>query len=290
MLATLVFTVLVNAQAPPEELPIKKELFAQEKWYQDQKGKEEDFVGVLSRAAEGNKAGAGRHNPYRLTIPVVFRTVQLIDGQFVESVVDGGTEVREVYVGGKPDLLAPYAGMRVRLTGKAVDMKVEGREHREIWPARLELVLADARAAGAKEAKILARGPWRAPIREGGEPQQLVIRSAEELVVASGQRDKAKDEATQKQVTAAVAQALKAGDIDWKKQMLVVVTGGVQRSGGYSVDVTGAEVRDKDLVVRWRLNAPPAGAPVTLALTHPAQAVLLERHDGPVRFDPPARK
>lgn len=288
MLTTLVLTVLLNAQAQPpvDELPIKKELFAQEKWYQDQKAKEEEFVGVLERQESG-KVGIGRNNPYRLVMTIQLRTIQVVDGMFVEVPVGAATtEVREVYAGGKPDLLAPYAGMKVRLIGKPVEMEVAGKKNNEIWPARLEVVLADAK----KDVKILARSLWRAPIRADGGEQQLIIRSAEELAAASGQRDKAKDEATQQQVTAATAKALNVKDIDWKNQMLVVVTGGVQRSGGYSVEVTGVELRDKDLTVRWKLNAPPAGSAVTQALTHPAQAILVERYDGPVKFDPPAKK
>jgi hypothetical protein len=43
-------------------------------------------------------------------------------------------------VGTRGQLLEPYVGQRVRLTGKAVDMEVEGTQHHEIWPARLEVL------------------------------------------------------------------------------------------------------------------------------------------------------
>ena len=100
-----------------------KDLFAKEDWYKGQPGKEQTFEGVLQRARRGG-AGFGRFNPYRLRMR-------------------GGT--REVYVGSQGQLLEPYVGKRVRLTGKAVDMEVEGRQHREIWPARLEVVQEDER-------------------------------------------------------------------------------------------------------------------------------------------------
>src|SRR5262249_19758275 len=136
MLATLAFTVLFHAQAPApaEEIPAKKELFAQEKWYQDQKGNEEEFVGLLERQGDGGKVGFGRSNPYRLVMIVQLRTVQVVDGRFVEVPVGAPmTEVREVHGGGKPELLAPYVGKRIKLVGKAVNMEVEGKQHNEIW-------------------------------------------------------------------------------------------------------------------------------------------------------------
>jgi hypothetical protein len=128
------FTVLLLAflAPPPGEKPqpkdgppATKKLFAKETWYKDQKGKEQAFVGLLERVAGPGpgEVGFGRFNPYRL----VMKTG---DKQ----------EIREVYVGGKPELLKPYVGKKVKLIGKAVDMEVEGQEHHEIWPARLELL------------------------------------------------------------------------------------------------------------------------------------------------------
>src|SRR5204862_6913242 len=98
--------------------------------------------------------------------------------------------VYEVYVGGKPDLLTPFVGKRVKITGKYVLMEVEGRTHREIWPARIEAEPAatpppektapapaveppdpsvsparlapdgDERPAARRSLKIIARGYW----------------------------------------------------------------------------------------------------------------------------------
>lgn len=103
------------------EPPAKKELFAREDWYKEQKGKEETFTGTLRyKPREG--VGIGRYNPFTL-----------------EMEVKGKKDVREVYVGGKDDALKAYAGKKVTLTGKAVEMEVVGKTHREIWPARVEL-------------------------------------------------------------------------------------------------------------------------------------------------------
>jgi hypothetical protein len=55
---------------------------------------------------------------------------------------------------------------------------------------------------------------------------------------------------------AALARMLKVEAIDWKKQMVIVVFGGEQRTGGYSVEVKSLEIKDKKLIVHWKLNAP----------------------------------
>jgi hypothetical protein len=127
MLATLLLAAL---SAPADDAkkdkapPAKKELFAAEKWYKDQKGKEEAFEGTLKYTPLPDGVGIiGRHNDFQL-----------------EMTVKGKKDVREVYVGGKPELLKAYSGKKVKLTGKAVEVEVVGKTHREIWPARVELV------------------------------------------------------------------------------------------------------------------------------------------------------
>jgi hypothetical protein len=123
LLLGLLAGAAVAAEEKKDDPPAKKELFAKEDWYKGQQGKEQDFVGVLQKEKGGGDIGFGRFNPYRL-----------------EMTIDGKKAVREVYIGGKPELIAAYVGKKVKLTGKAVDMEVEGKEHREIWPARIELV------------------------------------------------------------------------------------------------------------------------------------------------------
>ncbi len=121
-----------------EDPPAKLELFGGEDWYKGQPGKEEEFVGLLegSRRAGGKAPGFGRFNPYRL----------VMGGE-------GKKSVREVYNGGKPELLAPYVGQKVKLVGKAVDMEVEGTDHHEIWPARLEQLAAEDKTGADPHSK-----------------------------------------------------------------------------------------------------------------------------------------
>lgn len=276
MMTALLWAALAAPAAEPEKGPAaKKELFAKEDWYTGEKGKEADFTGVLkyNPPAKG-RVGFGRHNPFRLEM-------------------GGKAGVREVYVGGKDDLLKAYAGRRVKITGKPVDMEVEGRFHKEIWPARVELLPDEKPKADPKEAPaspvapkegeakapdIIARSPARIGVK-GGEATQLVIRSAEDLAKAMGVEDMAK-------AAEMAAQQLKVKEIDFSKQMLIVVSAGTKRTGGYSVEVTGLEMKDKELVVKWKLNTPAPGRPVTQALTHPAQTILVEKFEGKVTFDP----
>jgi hypothetical protein len=326
MLAALVLTLTVGAAEPPAKEPAPKlELFAKEDWYKEQKGKEEDFVGVLEKVKRDG-VGFGRFNPYRLL---------MADGDKKST--------REVYVGAKTDVLDAYVSKKIKLTGKAVDMEVEGTMHKEIWPARLELV-AVKQDEGKKEKqereqdeaelqriidglsdisrqlrreqiigsprardeqrllgevadkdepkgpKILATTFWR-PAGTNAMPHTAVIRTAEEAAVAMGvSADKAKLADAQKEATEQLAKRFKVEGIDWSKQMVVVATGGRKNTGGYSVEFTGLEVEAKALTVKWKLNAPKPGSPVTQAITHPAAAALVERFDGEVKFDPPPPK
>jgi len=111
--------------AKKAEPPAKKELFAKEDWYKEQKGTEESFTGVLryKPLAKGTFI-TGRYNAFTLEI----------------TGKDKKKDVREVYVSSKPEALKEYADKTVTLTGKAVEMEVVGKVHREIWPARVELV------------------------------------------------------------------------------------------------------------------------------------------------------
>ena len=110
-----------------------------------------------------------------------------------------------------------------------------------------------------------------------------MLRSGEDAAAALGMPGKSKE------ATAQLARMFKVPGIDWKKQMVLVVTGGLRRTGGYSVEVTDLKASGKALTVKWKLNRPKPGGIVTTALTHPGTAVLTERFAGPVKFDPPAK-
>jgi hypothetical protein len=133
-----------------------------------------------------------------------------------------------------------------------------------------------------KELKIFAQAPGRlGAVRVGG----MVIRGGQELVRQIAGAGRNVDAAT-----ALAAKMLKVEKIDWDKQMIVIVSGGTQRTGGYKVEVAGLKVKDDTLTVHWKLIGPKPGQPVTQAPTNPAVTILVERFDGEVRFDPPSAK
>ncbi len=80
------------------------------------------------------------------------------------------------------------------------------------------------------------------------------------------------------------AKALKVDGIDFTKQMVVGVSGGVQPAGG-RVEITRAETdaAGKALTVYWRLH-PAAKDKPAARIEHPAEVVLLDRFAGDIRF------
>jgi hypothetical protein len=114
--------------------------------------------------------------------------------------------------------------------------------------------------------------------------QSVVIKSDEQLSLLTPANGRGRA------ITGGVAGLLKVKTIDWDKQMLVVIYGGEQPTGGYSVKLKSLETKDGKLIVHWKLNSPPPDAIVTQALTYPELLILVDRFDGDVVFDPPAKK
>ncbi len=136
------------------------------------------------------------------------------------------------------------------------------------------------------ELKILARASWpygQATPDAAKKGELAVIRSAAELTNRSpwNQLD-APPQAVEKMATAQVAKLLKVPDVDWKKQMLILVTAGPRSSGGWKVHIDAVKVVGKSVKVEYTIT-PPAGF-ATAAFTHPGEVVLVERFDGPVVF------
>jgi hypothetical protein len=313
MFAALLLTVLMSAPAvqsdakkdptPKVEQPAKKvvEVFAGEDFYKKQDGKEEEFVGRLERLNSGGKTIYGRNNPYRVVV-VQYREVpvDVVVGKEVVKVKEKRAEATalDMYVAGKAELLVPFVGKQVKITGKWVMVKQEGKTYPEIWPARVELYeplkLPPAGEdegcceAGddVKEMKIHAKARWQyVSANPDGDKKgrQFAIRSAAELVAATPFKNlDAPQQVVEKKATEELAKALKVDTIDWSKQMLVVVTGGVKPTGGWQIDVLKVTVDGKNCVVSWQLN-PPKGV-ATQAFTHPAVVALVDRCDGEVKF------
>jgi hypothetical protein len=66
--------------------------------------------------------------------------------------------------------------------------------------------------------------------------------------------------------------------IDWQTEQVIVVFGGQQSSGGFSVDVKRiASIDIQRLVVEAKLNRPGPKQPVTMALTTPYVMIRTQR-------------
>ena len=129
----------------------------------------------------------------------------------------------------------------------------------------------------AKEIKIHAKAPGSAI---GLYRKTIAIRNLTELSKAIPANATGKDHEEM------AASQLKVKKIDWDKQMIIVIYGGERPTGGYSVDVKSLEVKDKKLIVHWKLNTPGPDDIVTQAITYPELVLLVDRFDGQVVFDP----
>ncbi|MCI0380789.1 MAG: protease complex subunit PrcB family protein [Gemmataceae bacterium] len=281
---TLVFAAgcFFFLQAGNPNPPAKLELFSKEPWYKAQEGKETSFVGVLKKAAPPKGFGFGRYVPYHLAL----------EGNAQPS-------VRGVYVGNAKNILDPYVGKRVRLIGKSVEFrKLEGKDHFEVWPARLELVAQDDdkgkpkdkddkdKKDKGKNLKILGQGSWPYGPKAGPnrtEQQKLVLRSVDELIAATPFKDlDAPQPVVEKAAVEALVKILKVDGINWKTHMLIVVTAGSKPTGGWKVVVDSVHIEGKKATVHWHAQ-PPEGN-VTQAFTHPGVVALIERFEGKVDF------
>lgn len=76
-----------------------------------------------------------------------------------------------------------------------------------------------------------------------------------------------------------------APDIDFTRDMVVVVALGERPTGGHGILVDSAQQRSNGLTVVVRTIAPGRGCMLTQALTQPVDIARLPRHDGPVEFE-----
>lgn len=73
-------------------------------------------------------------------------------------------------------------------------------------------------------------------------------------------------------------------DIDFRRDMLIIVGLGTRPSGGYAVQIAGIALAGGALTVAVREVAPGAGCIATMALTAPITVVRLERLDAEIEF------
>jgi hypothetical protein len=153
----------------------------------------------------------------------------------------------------------------------------------------LALILALMADAAEPEPgmKIIARGEW--PRVRGSGRQALAVREPLGLIrslspyteLAGGPRERIAARAA-----GDLAAALKVKEIDWSRQMAIIILAG-ERPAGHRVEVTWVGVVKGVMKVRWKLHAPPAAG---RGKCQPGEVVIVPRFAGPVIFDPPLGK
>jgi hypothetical protein len=135
-----------------------------------------------------------------------------------------------------------------------------------------------------KEVTAVARAFWPDGWPPEAPRKEWFVRNEEELIDRRLRAPEPVLEKMRAEAKARYAKALKVSDIDFTKQMVVGVSGGVQPVGS-RVEVTRAEkdAGAKTLTVYWKLH-PPAKDKPTQGITHPAEVVLLDRFAGEIRF------
>jgi hypothetical protein len=265
-MATWVLCCWLSAAASAEGPARAVVLLAEEAEYKAAREAEAVFEGVLERnPGTGRIAPPTRFHPYRLVV------------------AGDKPVVHELYVPGKAFLLAAQVGQRVRLVGKLVSVEADGKTLRELWPGRLEPLTVPREpppppVAKAPVGDVQARCDWQPPAARKKGMQTFVFRRGEELAAAmrlSG------DSAAETAATV-LARALGRAAIDWDKHMVVTVAAGLRGSEVDRLAVTRLAVKDGTMTIFYRFPARPAGA---AGFGYPAETVLVDRFDGPVRVE-----
>jgi hypothetical protein len=82
-----------------------------------------------------------------------------------------------------------------------------------------------------------------------------------------------------KQHTTAAGGADNIPAVDFSKEMVVAVTMGSKRTGGYAIEIVAAEAQDKALKISVKKSSPPPDAMTIQALTAPFHFVAVPKSD-----------
>jgi hypothetical protein len=135
---------------------------------------------------------------------------------------------------------------------------------------------------------ILGRAYWSS-FGFGQAPLQQVLRSEKELAAALQKLVANQPNANGKpipvgQLKAELLKKLNVQNIDWKNQMLVVVSDGSKPCVGYGVRIDGLVVQNGTLAIHWTEIQPEPWTKYASMITHPVHVVLVPRFNGPVNF------
>lgn len=257
---------------------------------------------IRTEAELAKAAGVGA----RITAAKAFKLDAIdFDKHMLVAVEDGTQPMVGVSGGGPPS--APYVVSIVRIDRDDKTITVRWRrlprDEKQVLTRPLEAVLvekSDAEvkfdrlpdppakpedpAAEGKEMKVVARAFWADGWPPEAPRQEWSVRSEDELIDSRLRAPEPVLEKMRAEAKARYVKALGVDGIDFTKQMVVGVSGGVQPAGG-SVEITRAEAdaTGKTLTVYWKLQPAKKGK-AAAGVEHPAAVALLERFAGDIKF------
>jgi hypothetical protein len=242
----------LSAAAPvPAEKPQSVRLLADDAVYLRAAELEAVYEGVLERRSGGPT--------------LTFRLV----GQ------EGGKPVVwPLYLPTQPERLTPFVGKRVRVRGKLI--VAANRIEPDLWPARLEAAATTTLPAGRDG--VAARSPWQPESARRAGVRQFVVRDARQLAEVMKLDGRGAEETAIK----ILARELGVEKIDWERQMVVCVAGGLRGPEVDRLTITHIVREGSGMTVFYKLEKDGNGAG---GFGYPAETVLIDRHDGPVRFE-----
>src|SRR5262249_5076555 len=122
---------------------------------------------------------------------------------------------------------------------------------------------------------LAANGAQPLPIRSLKKGAFSGLREAKQEVVKSADAW----EKLWKQHSTAAGQSEKIPTVDFSKEMVVVAALGTKRTGGYSIEIVGAEAKDKTLRISIKKTSPPPDAMTIQSLTAPFHFVAVPKSD-----------
>ncbi len=256
------------AAEAPSGVALQRTFFAEEKWYKDAAAEEQLFEGKLEINAGDGKIGMSpRFSSFCMYVQLEGKRVPV-----------------PIYMNGKDQLLAPFAGEAViKLHGKLVENEVSGKKVAELWPARMEIT-GKLPPGVIGELKVLARTTsfFLGQLQRDKDPRMLVFRGAKELIPLMGYQNNPNAEQMVNQQLGSYMRDPKTGQptkIDWTKHMMLVVTSGTIQVTGGQVQITRVELRNDGLDVHWKINESQGG-------TLTCEVIVVERMDVPITFKP----
>jgi hypothetical protein len=249
-----------------------------------------------------------------ITVPKKLKVDAIdFDKQMLVAVEDGTQPMVGVSGGGPPSALYAVQIVRIDRDDSTKTMSVRWRlrprgKDDPVLTRPLEAVLvpkfdgevkfdklppADKPAkeppVAGKEVKVEARAFWPDGWQPEAPRQEWVVRNYADLIDPRLRAPEPVLERMRAEAAARYARALGVKEIDFTKQMVAGVSGGVQPAGA-KVAVTKVTADAKGtLTVHWKLVPPPTGKP-TGEIAHPAEVILLDRTEGAVKFQQEAVK